>query len=333
MSVVLSLPNLDLRRGECRLGLPEVVRVALTESVSAAHLYPIEFREKAEQAAADLLGRPRQEVVLVGGVDEAVDHFLEFYQCLATVVLRPGFSGFRERIALRGPPPSEITVHSTGEIDDCMEFGPAHKILLSSPHNPWGCSIRHDSLRRVVAAAGASLVDRTYRALESTQDPPERWLDGSSLVYYYSFSKVPGLAGLRAGVVCAGEAFTSWLRKRQRYCTLSVPTCAAVRAACAPGVVDEQARRIAEVRGRFVSGLRDLGYDVQPSETTFVLLPVPPGRDLRAALSVAGVLVRDGAELGVAGYLRIGVGTDHENGRLLDALPSIGKETGSDRER
>ena len=73
-------------------------------------------------------------------------------------------------------------------------------------------------------------------------------------------------------------------------------------------------------------GLRGLGLAPAQSMANFVWFDVPedPGdRELVAALSERGVLVRSGSALGRENALRVTVGTEAENRKFLAALGAL----------
>src|SRR5439155_1565370 len=71
----------------------------------------------------------------------------------------------------------------------------------------------------------------------------------------------------------------------------------------------ERTRRHVLEERRFLSeGLQKRGYTFPPSQANFLLVKVPDAAALRDKLLHAGLLVRDGADVGFPGHLRISVG-------------------------
>ena len=85
--------------------------------------------------------------------------------------------------------------------------------------------------------------------------------------------------------------------------------------------LDAQRRLLA----RLVAALEQRGFLVWPSQANFVLTRPVDGdaRRLHAGLDARGVLVRYFDEPGLDDCLRITVGTDEEQTRLLDALSEL----------
>ena len=83
--------------------------------------------------------------------------------------------------------------------------------------------------------------------------------------------------------------------------------------------------QVLELREKLTEGLVLLGFSVPPSSTNFLFARHVSrgGAELAAALREKAVLVRHFAKPRISEYLRITVGTERENARLLQALVEI----------
>ncbi|MFG3619731.1 histidinol-phosphate transaminase [Nocardia sp. NPDC047654] len=191
-------------------------------------------------------------------------------------------------------------------------------VFVTSPNNPTGHSIPQEDLARVLAAApGIVVVDEAYGEF-SAQPSAIGLIDRfpAKLVVTRTMSKAFAFAGGRLGYLVAAPAvIDAMLLVRLPY-HLSVVTQAAARAALRHA--DETLGSVAELaaqRDRVAAALRELGYDVIPSDANFLLF----GRFADAARSWQryldhGVLIRD---VGLPGYLRTTIGLAAENDELL----------------
>ncbi|WP_063050541.1 histidinol-phosphate transaminase [Nocardia arthritidis] len=191
-------------------------------------------------------------------------------------------------------------------------------VFVTSPNNPTGHSIPQYDLARILAAApGIVVVDEAYGEF-SAQPSAIGLIDRfpAKLVVTRTMSKAFAFAGGRLGYLVAAPAvIDAMLLVRLPY-HLSVVTQAAARAALRHA--DETLGSVAELaaqRDRVAAALRELGYDVIPSDANFLLF----GRFADAARSWQrylehGVLIRD---VGIPGYLRTTVGLAAENDELL----------------
>lgn len=191
-------------------------------------------------------------------------------------------------------------------------------VFVTSPNNPTGHSIPQDELARILAAApGIVVVDEAYGEF-SARPSAIGLIDRfpAKLVVTRTMSKAFAFAGGRLGYLVAAPAvIDAMLLVRLPY-HLSVVTQAAARAALRHA--DETLGSVAELaaqRDRVAAALRDLGYDVIPSDANFLLF----GRFTDAAATWQryldhGVLIRD---VGLPGYLRTTIGLAAENDELL----------------
>lgn len=191
-------------------------------------------------------------------------------------------------------------------------------VFVTSPNNPTGHSIPQDELARILAAApGIVVVDEAYGEF-SAQPSAIGLIDRfpAKLVVTRTMSKAFAFAGGRLGYLVAAPAvIDAMLLVRLPY-HLSVVTQAAARAALRHA--DETLGSVAELaaqRDRVAAALRELGYDVIPSDANFLLF----GRFTDAAATWQryldhGVLIRD---VGLPGYLRTTIGLAAENDELL----------------
>ncbi|ASF08763.1 histidinol-phosphate transaminase [Nocardia brasiliensis] len=191
-------------------------------------------------------------------------------------------------------------------------------VFVTSPNNPTGHSIPAAELARIIEAApGIVVVDEAYGEF-SAQPSALTLIDRfpAKLVVTRTMSKAFAFAGGRLGYLIAAPAvIDAMLLVRLPY-HLSVVTQAAARAALRHA--DETLGSVAELaaqRDRVAAALRDLGFDVVPSDANFLLF----GRFSDAPRTWQryldhGVLIRD---VGIPGYLRTTIGLAAENDEFL----------------
>ncbi|WP_280446345.1 histidinol-phosphate transaminase [Nocardia brasiliensis] len=191
-------------------------------------------------------------------------------------------------------------------------------VFVTSPNNPTGHSIPAAELARIIEAApGIVVVDEAYGEF-SAQPSALTLIDRfpAKLVVTRTMSKAFAFAGGRLGYLIAAPAvIDAMLLVRLPY-HLSVVTQAAARAALRHA--DETLGSVAELaaqRDRVAAALRELGFDVVPSDANFLLF----GRFSDAPRTWQryldhGVLIRD---VGIPGYLRTTIGLAAENDEFL----------------
>jgi len=199
-------------------------------------------------------------------------------------------------------------------------------VYLCNPNNPTGT---HVSSARVEAFLDAVperilvVVDEAYLEFPTAPDFASALplvLDRGNVVVARTFSKAYGLAGLRAGYFVGPESTLDELRRIQL--PFSVSTLAQVAAVEALKHQDLLRERMEANRvglETITDGLRARGVDFADSQTNFVyVLPPMDPTGCFEALQERGVIVRD-----VGGAIRISVGTEDENLRMLIALDDV----------
>ena len=204
-------------------------------------------------------------------------------------------------------------------------------VFLANPNNPTGTwntpaeilGFLEQVPPHVIVALDEAYWDYQEPALRSDARP---WLDRfPNLVVTRTFSKIYGLAGLRAGYALSHVTVADLLnRVRQPFNNNSLALLAAELA------LDDQdfVRRSVELntiqRARLDRELKAMKLRVLPSQANFVTVGF--GRDakpIHQGLLERGIIVRPMGSYALPEYLRVTVGTEAENTRFLAALRDI----------
>src|SRR5438309_523940 len=220
------------------------------------------------------------------------------------------------------------------------ELGLPELVRLSANENPLGPSphvldaIAREAARVHLYPDGGAVALRADpplvvldEAYYDFADDPE-YPNGVALLARYprlivlrTFSKIAGLAGLRVGYAAATAETCDRLNRVRAPYNVNRLGQAAALAALEDGEHWERTRRHVLEERRFLSeGLQKRGYTFPPSQANFLLVKVPDAAALRDKLLHAGLLVRDGADVGFPGHLRISVGLREANEKLLGIL-------------
>lgn len=221
------------------------------------------------------------------------------------------------------PRRTDFSLDPVGAVAAIKEHRP-DVLFVTSPNNPTGQSIPPGDLAAVLAAApGIVVVDEAYGEF-SRRPSAIRLLEqfADRLVICRTMSKAFAFAGGRLGYLAAAPAVVDALLLVRLPYHLSALTQAAACAALRHGssTLQSVATLVAE-RERVMAGLRHLGAQVVPSDANFVLF----GRFADAPTAWQrylehGVLIRD---VGIAGHLRVTVGTPAENDAFLAASAAV----------
>jgi histidinol-phosphate aminotransferase len=307
--------------------------------------YPLPQPTELRERFAGLYGVDPQQVLIGRGSDEAIDLLVRTF-CepgADEILITPPTYGMYEvaaglqnaavhKIPLRrrGPrwelPAEELVarVHSNG--------GHSKLLFVCSPNNPTAAPFPLAQLRelcRAVAGRAVVIVDEAYAEF-AVAPGLLPYLDAhSNLIILRTLSKAWALAGIRCGVALASAEVIAVLRKVIAPYPLPQPCIdIALAQLSAAGISNMERRvdRLRDERERLAGALQALPQVrcVYPSQTNFLLVEFVDPRQVVAATAARGVIVRDrSADHGLAGCVRITVGTPEENALLLCCLREL----------
>lgn len=204
-------------------------------------------------------------------------------------------------------------------------------VYIANPNNPTGTWLSHDELKAFIEAVPERVIvvlDEAYTQYVQDADFPDgmAWIAAHpNLLVTRTFSKIFGLAGLRIGYGVASAALIALLGRVRH--PFNVNSLALAAAEAALGDHDFIKRSI-EVNAaglvQVTAGLNDLGLGFIPSVGNFLCVEFDrPGKEVYQALLREGVIVRPVANYGLPNHLRISIGVESENERLLTALRKV----------
>ena len=205
-------------------------------------------------------------------------------------------------------------------------IGPRTRIVwLANPNNPTGTVFDREQWAAFLAEVPETVLvvlDEAYAEYVSDPnypDGPAAVRRHPNVVVLRTFSKAYGLAGFRIGyALAAPEVVRELERVRKPFNTSAVAQLAATLALEDEAHVAFVREANRKARAALRQALEARGFRPYPSETNFLYLPHDDGRGLATRLEAAGVIVRP-----VPGGIRVSVGTEAENARLLAALDAL----------
>jgi histidinol-phosphate aminotransferase len=321
----------------------EPVEAALRDAAATLNRYPDGPARALRRALAERHGVEPGRVVVGNGSCELILLSAQAFLDPGTAVVHahPSFSIYPLLGPLAGARGVPVALADDGGHDlESMAAAVDEEtrlVLVCNPNNPTGVHRPADAVERFLDLLPddvAVLVDEAYfdfvdrpdagRVMSLARERP-------NLLVTRTFSKAHGLSALRVGYGVGGPAFVEALdRVRQPFNTNALAQAAALESLRHP---DALARRIALVlaeRDRVQRSLASLPVGFTPSQTNFILVePASDGASAGPAvherLLRRGVIVRDGASLGVPGRLRVTVGAPDENSQMLAALAEVGR--------
>ncbi len=213
------------------------------------------------------------------------------------------------------------------EIIAAAQAKQARAVVLCTPNNPTGNIHAEADVRQIIEACdGFVIVDEAYHEF-CDQDFRALLDDYENVVLLRTFSKAWGLAGARLGYLLGPPALVREIAKAKLPYGLNIfSETAALIALDHRETMQEQVVEISRQRDLLFDALVKLeGVHPYPSQANFVLTRFDrPSAEVFAACLERGVLIRDVSHYpGLAGHLRLSVGTAEENEILLAVLETL----------
>lgn len=215
-------------------------------------------------------------------------------------------------------------------------------VFLANPNNPTGTWVDRDALVRFLDGVPSDVVVVLDEAYTEYVDDPD-FPDGMELLPRYpnlivtrTFSKIHGLAALRVGYAVSDPSLAAVLDRVRQPFNANALALSAAEAALGDSDFISRSRAVnAAGLKLLVDAFTARGLSVIPSRANFVTVDVghPAGKVFQALLR-EGVIVRpmggatanyddDGRVVGLGHHLRITVGTEAQNDRVIAALDRV----------
>jgi len=203
-------------------------------------------------------------------------------------------------------------------------------IALCNPNDPTGEHLDAAALRALLNALPervSLLVDEALADFVTTEPPGASLTlldDHPRLLIFRTFSKIYGLAGLRAGYALGGAGSGELLARIAPELGIGLPVQVGALEALrrCDGQLAQRRAAVAAERARLLDALHELPLDARPSEANVLWLRPTglSGSELALRLQRSGVRVMSGASVGDEQHVRVTVQSPAATDRLLDAL-------------
>lgn len=317
---------------------PRLVAALATIAQTVA-LYPDANSLALRSAIAARTGAKTEAVVIGNGSENLLEVLFQAFIDPGdrVVTLLPSFGLHEIYPRMMGATVQMVPVTATLEFDvdawcTTLSQGAAPKIvILSNPSNPVGCMLDAAAFAHIVQATPLQtllVIDEAYYeyALHApgfpdalgclhAQDRP--W------IVLRTFSKAWGLAGLRVGYGIASSPRLVQMLDRVR--TPFNVNMAAQKAALAvwndSAYMEQCVRDTVVERDWLAAELRSRGYCVAPSAANFLFFDARQANTTVAeALLRRGVIVKPWKEAGYETFIRVSIGSAHDNRLFLQAM-------------
>ena len=311
---------------------PRVLAAVRGAADERLRLYPPPEADDLKAVIADYHGLEVDQVFVGNGSDEVLAH--AFFALLnhGRPLLFPDltYSFYPVYCRLYGIPWREVPLTADYAIDVAAYRGDTGGIVIANPNAPTGRALPVDDIETLLGAHPGVVVVIDEAYVDFGADSAIGLIARHpNLLVVQTLSKSRALAGLRVGFAAGHRALIEALdRVKNSFNSypLDRPAIAGAMAAFADeDYFQTQRRRIIASRETLVAALAGLGFEVLPSAANFVFArhAQRDGQALFQALRGQGILVRHFDRPRTRQFLRITVGTEAQNERLLEALEAL----------
>lgn len=329
--------SLDFSANVSPLGLPEGIKAAVIESLSAADRYPDPLCRELTEKIASVRGLDSDMILCACGAADIIFRLALALKPRRALITAPTFAEYRAALDTVGCVTEEYLLKEEKDFDIGADFiahisDDTDIVFLCQPNNPTGriteraflCEI----LQRCELCGAVLAVDECF--LDFMEE--EEKLSMKSELYRYknlvilkAFTKLYAMAGLRLGwCECGDSELVNIMRTCAQPWAVSAPAQAAGLAALSENVYAQTVRElIGQERPRVKQALEELGLRVVEGSVNYLLFRADEGLGQR--LAGRGIVVRScGNYTGLdSTWYRTAIRTHEENSVLIETLREV----------
>ncbi|EXF56350.1 histidinol-phosphate transaminase [Acinetobacter sp. 1294596] len=307
----------------------DAIQAILANQADVLRLYPDPDATALKEAIAQQQGITASQVFVGNGSDEVLAHIFKAFFIQEHPILYPDitYSFYPVYSQFFGVKTKILPLNTEFEIDITDYRQPNGGIIITNPNAPTSIALDLLSIEEILQNNPDSVVviDEAYVdfGAESAVSLVSKY---DNLVVCQTTSKSRSLAGLRVGFAIAQPHLIAALETVKNsfnsYPMDRLAIAAAVASFQDQDYFQAMCQKVIDSREQLVNGLEALGFKVLPSKANFIFVSLAHknAADLAAELRQHGIIVRYFNKPRINQYLRITVGTDEQNQRLIDTL-------------
>ncbi|HEX6847299.1 MAG TPA: histidinol-phosphate transaminase [Chitinophagaceae bacterium] len=297
--------------------------------------YPDPLQMHVKEKLSEIKGVPPQNIFLGNGSDEAIDLLYRIF-CEPgrdnAVIFPPTYGMYEVCAEMNNVNVKKVNLTKDYQLDiDGIEnaIDPSTKLIfICSPNNPTGNSINRNDVEIILNNFdGIVVIDEAYINYSKQKTFIAELTEYPNLVVMQTLSKAWGLAGLRLGMAFASKPIIDLMNKVKYPYNINTATQLLVLDALNNiDWVNEHIAITVIERERLKNELLNLSFtqDVYPSDANFLLAKMNNARAIYKQLCEKGIIVRDRSKVVLCeDSLRITIGTEDENNKLIEALNNL----------
>lgn len=319
---------------------PGVRVVTSNFEIADLRRYPPPTADEFRSLAAQIHGLDKEQIIATRGGDELLrlllTTFVDPLQPIGTTA--PTYSLYPVLAHIQNCPMVEVPLENDWSLPtnfaSQMNAAGVKLTLVVNPHAPTGKLFTRDIIRNLASELNSVLlIDEAYIDFVDPDLQHECLSlvnEFDNIIFLRTLSKGYSLAGLRFGYGIGADSLIRPMIEKTRDSynldLLSQKIAVAGLADQAYATLNWEKTRFE--RNRITEELSNMGFSVQPSQTNFILVTPATGtnisaKEIQAALKDNNILVRYFNQPRLDESLRISIGTEAENRKLIESLKSI----------
>lgn len=310
---------------------PKVFEVLARASGEEMRKYPDALWRRLRAKISQVYGVRPEQIFVGNGSDEVLSLLIRTFVDPGEKVLSlyPSYVLYETLAAINAVEYEVVELDDDFDIPEAAFEVKGKIFFVANPNSPTGKPVPIDTIRRLCESfPGIVVADEAYvdfgdcSCIEALDDYP-------NLMILRTFSKAFSLASIRVGFALApAELIADLIRTKDSYNVSLMSQLAAEAALDDIDYMRANVEKTKRTRSRLADSLRELGFDVYPSASNFLLARPQDGnaREVYELLKERKILVRYFPLRRLDDRLRISIGTDEEVDALLAALTEIAKK-------
>ncbi|WP_342536007.1 histidinol-phosphate transaminase [Sporosarcina sp. FSL K6-3508] len=294
--------------------------------------YPSPTADPLRHTIADTYGLTKEQVFVGNGSDEVLAFsFMAFFEPRKTIKFPEiSYSFYPVYSKIFNIPFEKVPLNEDFTLPMENFFQSDGGVILPNPNAPTSIYADLDVIEGILQQNRDQVVVIDEAYIDFAGPSAIKLIDRyDNLLVIQTTSKSRALAGLRVGFALGQpELIEGLTRIKDSFNSYTVDRLAMAGATAAfqdHAYFSESTKKIIRTRERCVQSLREMGFDVVPSDANF-LFAKPANLDalvLYEQLKERGILVRHFDQEGINNYLRITIGTDEQMEVLVEALKQL----------
>ncbi len=345
--------SIKLASNENALGPSPKAVAAITATLAKLHRYPDGSNYYLAQRLAEKLGVAPEELVFGNGSNEVIELLVAAFLAPGDEVItsQPTFLVYQTMVQARGGgnrvvPLKKIAAETAlagpgggeplGVVHDLEAIlaqitARTRLIFLDNPNNPTGTIFGRSEFEAFLDRVPEEAIVVLDEAYVDFVEHPERidvrrYLDNKTpVVGLRTFSKAYGLAGLRIGYGVMHREIAGFLHRVRQPFNVNLPAQVGALAALDDEDFYRRTLDLTKAGIAWLTGeIKALGCRVFDTHTNFFLVDIGrDGKKFYEAMLGQGVIIRPMAAYGYPDFIRITVGTEAENRRLVATMARV----------